>query len=148
MGHLALAQGTTSLTFARPAAQGPGTPGFQGISDPTIQPFFPGGVGANLGRTALIDLQGNGRPDIVGCHQTYPPHLYTIKVPCRVLRPQSDGSVLDITRQLLGSCALPSMSGAAEFVIDDFNRDGRSDVFIAGAGYDAPPFGGETNVLL
>lgn len=143
-----LAQGTTSLTFARPAAQGPGTQGFQSISDPTIQPFFPDGLGAALGITASIDLRGNGRPDIVACHSNGPPHPPSIKVPCRILRPQPDGSVIDITRQLLGSGALPSVTNAREIVSGDFNRDGRPDIFIAAHGYDAPPFGGETNVLL
>ena len=56
----ASAQGATSLTFARPAAQGPGTPGFQAVSDPTIQPFLVDGVAAYLGTTVSIDLQGNG----------------------------------------------------------------------------------------
>ena len=140
-------QGATSLTFARPAAQGPGTPGFQIVSDPTIRPFLSDGSPAILGVMASIDLRGNGRPDLVVCHGAFPPHPPS-KVPCRVLRPQSDGSVVDVTRQLFGPGALPSVINAREILAGDFNRDGRQDIFIATHGYDAPPFGGETNVLL
>jgi hypothetical protein len=119
------AAGATPLIFTRPAAQGPGTPGFQIASDPTIQPYISPGVPAPLGMSLPIDLQGNGRPDVLACHANYPVSSNpTAKVPCRVLRPQPDGSVLDITRQLLGPGALPSVTHPREIVTGDFNRDG------------------------
>ena len=71
-----------------------------------------------------------------------------VNVPCRVLRPQPDGSVTDITRQLFGTGALPSVNNSREIVTGDFNRDGHPDVFVASHGYDAAPFPGETNRLL
>jgi hypothetical protein len=141
-GQLARAQGVTPLTFDRPPAQGPGTPGGGVISDPTIQPS-----GAFTSVTASIDLQGNGRPDVVVCHGSFPPNP-AVKQPCRVLRPQPDGSVVDITRQLFGSGALPSSVHPREIVSGDFNRDGRADIFVAAHGYDTAPFSGETNLLL
>ena len=136
----------TPLTFARPAAQGPGTPGWAFISDPTIQPFVAPAC-RRSGHDSSIDLQGNGRPDVVVCHGSFPPSP-VVKVPCRVLRPQPDGSVVDITRQLFGAGALPSLINPREIVSGDFNRDGRADIFVAAHGYDAAPFPGETNLLL
>lgn len=138
---VALAVGATTLTFDRPPAQGPGTPGFQIVSDPTIQPF------PSFAMRASIDLQGNGRPDVVVCHGSFPPSP-AVKQPCRVLRPQPDGSVVDITRQLFGPGALPSSIHPREIVSGDFNRDGRADIFVAAHGYDTAPYPGETNLLL
>jgi hypothetical protein len=138
---------TTSLTFERPPAQGPGTPGGGVISDPTIQPFNGPGMPAWVAMGASIDLQGNGRPDVVVCHGSFPP-APAVKQPCRVLRPQPDGSVVDVTRQLFGAGALPSSIHPREIVSGDFNRDGRADIFVAAHGYDTAPFPGETNLLL
>src|SRR6202043_1095275 len=103
------------------------------------------GLPASLGLALPIDLQGNGRPDVLACHASFPPDPI-VKVPCRVLRPQPDGSVIDITRQLFGSGALPSVTHPREIVVGDFNHHGRPDIFIAAHGYDSPPFNGETNV--
>jgi hypothetical protein len=56
VSHGANAQSATSLTFVRPAAQGPGTPGYAVISDPAIQPRFPDGFPSSLGISTAIDL--------------------------------------------------------------------------------------------
>ena len=142
MSPLALAVGATTLTFDRPPAQGPGTSGGGVISDPTIQPSS-----SWISTAASIDLQGNGRPDVVVCHGSFPPSP-AVKQPCRVLRPQPDGSVVDVTRQLFGPGTLPSTIHPREIVSGDFNRDGRADIFVAAHGYDTAPFSGETNLLL
>ena len=147
LSHVAVAQSAAPLIFERPAAQGPGTPGFGIVSDPTIRPFQAPGVPAQIGKVLPIDFQGNGRPDLLVCHSANPPVPAT-KQPCRVLRPQSDGSVAEITRQTFGAGALPSRESPSQIVAGDFNGDGRPDIFIAAFGYDAPPFNGETNVLL
>ncbi len=144
---LALAQGATFLTFVRPAAQGPGTSGFQIAADPTIQAILSDGLPTAIDMTAAIDLQGNGRPDLVACHAVYLPRPNG-RVPCRILRPQPDGSVIDVTRQLLGAGALPLVTHPREIVGGDFNHDGRQDVFVAAHGYDTSPWPGEVNVLL
>ena len=147
-GQLARAQGVTPLTFERPAAQGPGTPGFQIVSDPAIRPFQAPGIPATIGKTLPIDFQGNGRPDLLACHGNGFNAPEARFPSCRVLRPQPDGSVTEITRQMFGTGALPIMVNPSELVTGDFNDDGRPDVFIAAGGYDAPPFPGETNGLL
>ena len=141
------AQTALSLVFERPTAQGAGTPGFLIASDPTIRPFHAPGIPATLSTTLAIDFQRNGRPDLLACHGSSTNHPEA-KFPCRVLRPHPDGSVTEITRQMFGTGALPSMVAPKEFVTGDFNHDGRPDVFIAAHGYDAPSFPGETNVLL
>src|SRR5262245_15767197 len=92
--QFARAQGVTSLTFVRPPAQGPGTSGFQTVSDPTVRPFQPNGSSASVSRALPIDFQGNGRPDLLACYGSSVP--YQVRVPCRVLRPQPDGSVTDV----------------------------------------------------
>src|SRR5215471_17495026 len=69
----ARAQGLPPVTFDRPPAQGPGTPGWGALYDPTIQPFT-GAIPAPISSTASIDLQGNGHPDVVVCHGSNPPN--------------------------------------------------------------------------
>ena len=141
--HLARAQGVTPLVFE--PAQAPGTSGQ--VSDPTIQPFVAPGMPAPILMWAPIDLEGNGRPDAVVCHGSFPPSP-DVKGPCRVLRPQPNGSLVDVTRQLFGAGALPSATHPREIVSGDFNHDGRADIFVAAHGYDTSPFSGETNLLL
>lgn len=147
LSHVALAQSATPLTFAIPAIQGPGTPGYGVIADPTIQIFVAPGIPAASGWGMPIDLQGNGHPDVMTCDADLPPNPI-VKVPCRILRPHPDGSVTDVTRQLLGDGALPSMTHPREIAVGDFNHDGRPDIFIAAHGYDVSPIPGELNTLL
>ncbi len=143
----AWAQNPPPLTFAVPAVHLPPNQGFGLVSDPTIQPYLGPGNPAGVGLSLAIDLQGNGRPDVLACHASFPPQPRA-KAPCRILRPQSDGSLVDVTRQLLGTGALAGTEHPREFVAGDFNHDGRQDVFVAAHGYDTQPFDGETNVLL
>lgn len=100
MNHVVRGQGEASLRFERPAAQGPGTAGFQIVSDPTIRPFEAPGFPATISTSLPIDFRRNGRPGLLACYVVDPPHPKH-KVPCRVLRPQADGSVTDVTRQML-----------------------------------------------
>ena len=46
----------------------------------------------------------------------------------------------------LGS--IPELVDARKAITGDFNGDGRLDIFVAGTGYDKPPFPGEAPVLL
>jgi hypothetical protein len=144
---LSLAAAATSLMFERPPAQGPGTPGFQIVSDPAIRPFQAPGIPATISTTLPIDFQGNWRPDLLACYG-YGGSAQGLKLPCRVLRPQPDGSVTDMTRQMFGTGALPSFDNPKEIVTGDFNGDGRPDIFVAASGYDASPWPGATNGLL
>lgn len=141
----ALAQAASPVTFVLPPAQ---QAQFGAVaSDPTIRPFITPGVPAGVFLSWSVDLQGNGRPDSVLCHGTFPPDP-KVKQPCRVLRPQLDGAVLDVTRKLFGNGALPSVEHPRGFVTGDFNGDGRADIFVAAHGYDTAPFDGEINLLL
>jgi len=117
------------------------------VADPVVRPLESPGKGAPIGMVLPIDTQRTGRADLVLCHATYPPSPKS-KQPCRFLRPGTDGSLTDVTRQLLGSVPLPSVEHPREILIADFNNDGLPDVFVASHGYDALPFDGETNVLL
>ena len=130
-----------------PAFEAPAWQGTAGavLTDPGILAMVAPGVPATFTHSLPIDFQGNGRPDLLACRASSPP--YDVKFPCRVLRPGADGSLTDVTTQVLGSGALPGME-PREIVVADFNGDGRPDFFIAAHGFDANPFPGAVNVLL
>jgi hypothetical protein len=142
--HVALAQVPPSPVFQAVASQ---PPNGATVSDPTIRPMQTPGNAASIFATRPIDFQGNGRPDLFICYGIVPP-APAQKMPCRVLRPQVDGSLVDVTRALFGNAALPGAVAPKVIVTGDFNKDGRPDVFIAAQGWDAFPFPGEVNVLL
>ena len=144
--QMMLVSDAASLTFERPAAQGPGTPGSQTVSDPTIRPLEAPGRPATINKTLPIDFQGNGRPDLVACYGAFPTRSHaslpraaaaTRWLGCRNHPP-------DVRDGRLAEHEEPEQ----EIVSGDFNRDGRPDMFVAASGYDAAPSPGETNVLL
>ena len=108
---------------------------------------FPGSGGnAYITAVASARLTRAGIDDIVVTRGIFPPDPEA-KIPMRLLAPQSDGSVADITTAAIGPNP-PGMVHPRHIVFGDFNRDGRLDVFVAAHGYDQAPFNGETNVLL
>lgn len=117
------------------------------LSDPTIRPMQGPNDPASFFAMRPIDFAGNGRPDLFACYGVVPP-APAQKLPCRVFRPQPDGSITDVTRQLFGTGALPGAVAPRVIVTGDFDEDGRVDVFVAAQGWDAFPFPGEVNVLL
>lgn len=137
---VAMAQGTSSLTFVRFAGQGPSG---ALVADPVVRPPLP----AHVALAASIDTQGSGRPDLFLCHAAFAPSP-PADHPCRFLRPHADGTLSDVSRALLGAGALPTVMHPRDIVMGDFNGDGRPDIFIADTGHDAPPFPGKTNLLL
>ncbi len=147
----ALAQMPAPVTFVQFAGQtvpGLGATGAW-LANPEVRPIniaHPERSVA-LGLIKPIDTQGNGRPDLFVCHFSFPPDD-PIPQPCRFLRPQADGSLIEVTRKLLGPGPLPAAVHPREVIVADFNRDGLPDIFLAAHGYDAPPYPGEANVLL
>jgi hypothetical protein len=141
---LAAAQGAPTLDFA----PFPALPNGAEVGTSTIRPLRFSGQGqtASLGLTVPIDFRGNGRPDIFLCHAEYADPTEP-KVPCRVLRIEANGSLTEITRDLFGHGALPSINWPHGVVVGDFNHDGRPDIFVLGNGFE-PSFRGETNLLL
>ena len=117
------------------------------VSDPTIRPMQEPGSPASIFASRPVDLRGIGQPDLILCYGIVPPASAS-KMPIRILRPQPDGSLADVTRQLLGNGALPGAVAPRVIVEGDFNEDGRVDLFVACQGWDANPFPGEVNVLL
>jgi hypothetical protein len=112
------------------------------MTDPSIS-LVPG----NVPLTSLaVDLRGDGKRDLV-VGMGVPPSSPEAKVPMRILRPRN-GALADVTRELLGTGALPSTEHPLEVISGDFNRDGRTDIFMAAHGYDTVPFDGERSVLL
>ncbi|MFN7221689.1 MAG: FG-GAP repeat domain-containing protein, partial [Burkholderiales bacterium] len=97
--------------------------------------------------SAVVDLSGTGRYDIIVGNGVFPPRTRA-KVPLRIFRPNGRGELEDVTRAVLGSGALPSTEHGAEIGTADLNGDGRPDLFVAASGYDTTPFDGEKNVLL
>jgi hypothetical protein len=118
------------------------------MANQTLRLFLQPGIPSPVPTvTVPIDLQGNGRPDVLGCHLSLVPYPKG-KFPCRIFRPQADGSMIEITTHVFGNGPLPSLEHPRGIALGDFNGDGRPDVFVAGHGYDASPFDGETNLLL
>ncbi len=127
------------------------------IAAPTIT-FVAGPRGAASDSTILVgsgnifityaaDLRGDGRRDLILGFGNAPPIMQV--TPMRILRPNASGTgMTDVTRQLLGNGALPSIQHPREIVTGDFNGDGKQDIFVAAHGFDAPPFPAERNVLL
>jgi hypothetical protein len=144
----AAAQGALIIEPAvPPVANGPSG----ALSDPSIQPYLSSGGGAPFSASIEIPRAGGLPSDIFACHMTPPPNV-PAKVPCRMLRMQADGSMIDISRQVFGNGPLPSLTqSTTKFVVGDFNEDGRPDIFVPVIGYDGtwpglPP--GEMNILL
>ena len=109
------AQPTPAPRFEAVPTQGPRTI----FSDPTLRPMGnPGGPG-NFSATLPIDLRGNGQPDLFVAYALSPP-IPPQKMPVRVFRPQPDGSITEITRQLFGSGTLPSIEMAYFAVLQDY----------------------------
>lgn len=114
------------------------------IDDPSINVGDPIGGAFTL---LSADLAGPGQRDLILGIGSGPP--YEQSLPLRILRQNATGTgLVDVTRSLLGQGSLPSMEHPREIVVGDFNRDGKTDVYFAAHGYDAPPFAGERNVLL
>jgi len=113
------------------------------VSDPTVPRLLPSGHAAGIGFHVQVDFQGNGRPDTFLCHMGE----LNAPIPCRTLRSNVDGSLTDVTRQVFGNGALPSVEVVNPIIVGDYNNDARPDLYFANWGYDFAPFVGERGVL-
>lgn len=85
--------------------------------------------------THVADLNGDGLEDVIVAGWAVEPVGYSgsvnAKIPVRILIQQSDGSLADKTIELIG--ATNSMIfGAQRIIVDDFDADGRLDIFFGG----------------
>ena len=140
LGPLTAARAVPTLDFrAVPTPNGV----VRQVSDPTVPRLLPSGQVPGIGFRVQIDFQGNGRPDTFLCHYGE----VNAPIPCRSLRPNVDGSLTDVTRQVFGNGTLPSVVFVNPIIVGDFNNDARPDLYFANWGYDFPPFAGERGVL-
>ncbi|MFZ5685346.1 MAG: FG-GAP-like repeat-containing protein [Pseudomonadota bacterium] len=99
---------------------------------------------ASIHEVAVADFTGDGKLDFVLTYFLYP--LEDRATPIRVFAGDGQGAFADQTSALFPGGA-PQTVHAREAVVGDFNRDGRSDLFVADHGYDATPFPGAQNAL-
>lgn len=98
-----------------------------------------------LGELEVADLTGDGNPDVIEC--TWDDDDPTISHPVVVLAGDGHGGFKDVSAQVFVG-AVPRTQHCRQIVFADFNRDGRTDAFIADHGYDHPPYPGYQNQLI
>ncbi len=96
----------------------------------------------NVHDFALIDFDSDGDLDIVTTAFIEAP--FGQRSPLRAFR-NNAGRFTDVTTSVIGDV---DMIYARHHLVADFNRDGRSDLFLAGFGANASPFPGEQSRLL
>lgn len=89
---------------------------------------------------ALLDLNGDGYLDIVG--STAISGQDEAEVPVYTYLNNGDGSFTQSADVIAG------LEHARQWMVADFNQDGKDDLFVADHGYDAGLFPGEKNLLL
>lgn len=88
--------------------------------------------------TATLDIDKDGDLDAF----VAPGDGQNARMPARIMVNQGNGTFADGTASRLSN-AQPGIFHARKALVGDYNHDGWPDVFIAGHGYDAPPFAGE-----
>lgn len=78
--------------------------------------------------TIPIDFDSDGNIDLLVCQN----FLSTVQ-PCAAFRNDGKGNFTDVTLRVLGATP-PTFETPRDYCVTDFNRDGRSDVFIANTG--------------
>ena len=88
------------------------------------------------------DFDGDGDEDIF----VAPSYFTEETTPVEIYFNDGDGNFRLDNSFFQGS--IPELVDARKAITGDFNGDGRLDIFVAGTGYDQPPFPGEAPVLL
>jgi Ca2+-binding RTX toxin-like protein len=120
----------SSLSFNR-STEFASTPGWQSV--------FPN-------NTQIFDINNDGALDVVLLYSHIPP-LNDGGIPIRVLLGDGQGGFSDGTALLFGA-NVPLSDAQTGVHTNDFNGDGRLDLFISQHGFDAPPFPGIQNQLI
>jgi hypothetical protein len=98
-----------------------------------------------VGEFGLADVTGDGIPDVVAVHNNDVDP--TASQPLTILAGNRKGGFSDVTTQVFTG-PVPRAQHPRQIVFADFNRDGRTDIFVADHGYDHPPFPGYQNTLV
>ncbi len=97
-----------------------------------------------LDQSLLFDIDADGDADLV--HLQLSPSLSIPETRAALRLSRNDrGTFTDVTAAALGDV---TMVRPSDYVVGDFNGDGRPDLLIAGFGLDTPPFPGEQLKLL
>jgi hypothetical protein len=99
---------------------------------------------AGLDMVHTGDFDGDGWTDLVVARLEFGTSK-TFEID--ILLNDGNGHLEDGTLSFFSS-SVPRVQHAREFVVADFNGDGRDDIFIANEGQDAPPFPGYQNTLV
>ncbi len=99
---------------------------------------------ANLSQIKAGDFNGDGKADWMITTQV---GTGTALAPSLFFAGTGDGRFTDVTASLVAGGAL-AVGGGGRTLVDDVNKDGRSDVVLLNFGNDAPPFPGGVNSLL
>jgi len=90
------------------------------------------------------DVNGDGFADVVVARLKFET---SATYPLDVLLSDGRGGVILATTSVF-SGTVPAVQHPSEVVLADFNGDGRTDLFVADSGMDAPPFPGYQNILV
>ena len=103
-------------------------------------------TGAHLsGR--VCDVNGDGLDDIVMGMGSVPGGRENHPASVRILLNKGDGTFYEDDASIASSL-MPKLTHPRIMECVDFNGDGRSDLYVAGHGWDAPPYPGEVNGLV
>ena len=108
----------------------------------------PDGRAVNPQAMAVADLNGDGLEDVIISLWAGPLNQPGFALPILILLNNGAGGFIDGTADLI-SGPIPQTFLVRQFLIEDFNGDGRPDIFLVNHGLEAVrPFPGEQNRLL
>jgi hypothetical protein len=109
-----------------------------------MQEFLFNTGGPQPQEAATSDFNCDGRPDVVWVQAQF---QSSTTYPFRFFLSDGAGSFTNGTAQVVTG-TVPTVQWPRKMLVEDFNGDGRADVFVADTGDDKPPFPGYQNTLL